>query len=140
MLVAATALALALLIDTRAGNAQTAAETDTTLDTLFGSHEPYRAFLETLKTAVGEGNKQAVAAMVAFPLHAHVGGKSLKINDAAHFIAAYDTIVTPELRQAIARQDYATLFANWQGVSVGNGQVWFSAGPGGAVKITAINL
>lgn len=60
--------------------------------------------------------------------------------DAAQFLAAYDKIVTAKVRNAITAQRYATLFANWQGVMIGDGEVWFSGvGDGNTVRITAIN-
>jgi len=81
-----------------------------------------------------------MAAMVDYPFQARIGSKAVKLRDAAHFVADYDKIVTTKVKQAIANQSYATLFANWQGVSIGDGEVWFSGiGDGDTVKITAIN-
>ncbi|MEW5716956.1 hypothetical protein AB1462_32420, partial [Pseudomonas sp. SB113] len=65
---------------------------------------------------------------------------AVKLRDAAHFVADFDKIVTSKVKQAIAGQTYATLFANWQGVMIGDGELWFSGvGDGNVVKITAIN-
>lgn len=120
--------------------AQTSVETNKTLDTLFGSHAPYQQFLGKLQEAAGAGDKQTVASMVDYPFRARINGKAVKLNDAAHFIADYDKIITDKVKQAIAKQTYATLFANWQGVSIGDGEVWFSGmGNGNSIKITAIN-
>ncbi len=121
-------------------HAQTAAEVDASLDALFGAHAPYRQFFDALQKAVGAGDKAAVAALVDYPFQARIAGKAVKLRDAAHFIADYDKIVTPKVKQAVAGQTYATLFANWQGVMIGDGEVWFSGvGKDNAVKITAIN-
>lgn len=120
--------------------AQTTSETNKTLDTLFGSHAPYQQFFDKLQKAVGAGDKQTVASMVDYPFRARIGSKAVKLNDAAHFVADYDKIITAKVKQAIAKQTYPTLFANWQGVSIGDGEVWFSGvGDGNTVKITAIN-
>jgi large exoprotein involved in heme utilization and adhesion len=55
-------------------------------------------------------------------------------------VADYDKIITTKVKRAVANQSYATLFANWQGVSIGDGEVWFSGvGDRNAVRITAIN-
>jgi hypothetical protein len=49
------------------------------------------------------------------------------------------------VKGAVAKQTYATLFANWQGVSIGDGEIWFSgicsneACKQQTVRITAIN-
>lgn len=120
--------------------AQTKAEVDASLDALFGNHQAYHAFFDALKKAVEANDKAAVAAMVDYPFQARINGKAVKLRDPAHFIADYDKIVTAKVKDAVARQTYATLFANWQGVMVGDGEVWFSGvGDGNVIKITAIN-
>lgn len=120
--------------------AQTAADTNQSLDALFGNHAPYQQFFDKLHKAVGTSDKQTVASMVDYPFRARIGGKAVKINDAAHFLADYDKIITAKVKQAVAKQTYPTLFANWQGVSIGDGEVWFSGvGDGNTIKITAIN-
>src|SRR5690606_13007889 len=120
--------------------AQTKADVDASLDALFGNHQPYHTFFDALKKAVAADDKAAVAAMVDYPFQARINGKAVKLRDKAHFIADYDKIVTAKIKEAVARQTYATLFANWQGVMIGDGEVWFSGvGDGNAIKITAIN-
>jgi hypothetical protein len=138
ILIASAAVIILAVGGSRTAQAQTVADMNSTLDTLFGNHEPYREFLETLKKAVGENDRRGVSAMVAYPFRARIGGKAVKINDAAHFIAEYDAIITARVKQAVMGQAYAALFANWHGVSIGNGEIWFS-GTGRPVKITAIN-
>lgn len=132
-------LALALMVPTAVA-AQTKADVDATLDSLFGSHQPYHAFFDALKKAVAADDKTSVAAMIDYPFQARINGKAVKLRDAAHFIADYDKIVTHKIKQAVAAQTYETLFANWQGVMIGDGEVWFSGvGEKNLVKITAIN-
>ncbi len=43
------------------------------------------------------------------------------------------------MKDAIAAQTYETLFANWQGVMIGNGELWFSGVEPPVVRIIAIN-
>lgn len=120
--------------------AQTAADTDAALDAAFGSHEPYRHFLETLQKAVAADDRKAVAAMIDYPFQARINDKATKLRDSAHFITDYEKIMTPKVKQAVAKQTYATLFANWQGVMIGDGEVWFSGiGNTEKIKVTAIN-
>ncbi|MCW8060438.1 hypothetical protein [Agrobacterium tumefaciens] len=139
VLIAATAALLSSGIPGSAA-AQSAAETNQALDALFGSHAPYQQFFEKLQKAIATSDKQAVASMVDYPFRARIAGKAIKINDAAHFLADYDKIITAKVKQAILKQTYPTLFANWQGVSIGDGEVWFSGvGDGNTIRITAIN-
>lgn len=131
---------IAILALTGTAHSQTASSVNSTLDTLFGSHAPYQKFFDTLKKAVAEDDRQAIAALVDYPINVRINGKSTKINDTKHFVAVYDQIVTDKVKQAIAKQTYATLFANAEGVSIGDGEIWFSGlGDGSTVRITAIN-
>jgi hypothetical protein len=125
--------------------AQSATEVNGKLDTLFGSHTPYQTFFDRLKKAIGSDDRAAVAAMVDYPFHARIRGKALKIKDASQFIADYDQIMTGKVKTAVAKQTYATLFANAQGIMIGDGEVWFSGICGDdsckqqTIKVIAIN-
>jgi len=140
-------IALGLISAIGAGSAfaQTDADMNSNLDSLFDSHAPYQAFFAKLKKAVSTDDKATVAAMVDYPFQAHIKGKAQKIKDAGQFTAAYDQIVTDKIKAAVAKQTYAKLFANAQGVMIGNGEVWFSGVCSDnsckqqTVKVTAIN-
>jgi hypothetical protein len=128
------------LIGASPAAAQSAADVDASLDGLYGDHKPYRQFFTHFQKAVADNDKAAVAAMIDYPFQARIKGKATKLRDAAHFVADYDLIVTAKVRHAVANQSYANLFANWQGVMIGDGEVWFSGvGDNNVVKITAIN-
>ncbi|ASV88441.1 hypothetical protein CES85_3683 (plasmid) [Ochrobactrum quorumnocens] len=137
MLVCVALISLTTVAPVRA---QTTAETNQNLDALFGNHEPYQHFFLKLQKAIKAEDKQAVASMIDYPFRARIGGKAVKVKDAAHFAADYDKIITPKVKQTVLDQTYPALFANWQGVSIGDGEVWFSGvGDQNDVKITAIN-
>jgi hypothetical protein len=106
--------------------AQTAAEVNSNLDSLFGDHKPYEQFFTKLKKAIAEGDKETVASLVDYPFKARISGKVVTIRDAAHIAADYDKVITAKVKDAVAKQTYATLFANWQGVMIGDGEVWFN--------------
>ena len=115
-------------------------EVNASLDAMFGEHQSYHTFFTDLKKAVGGGHKNDVAAMVDYPFLARIDGKAVKIRDAAHFVADYDKVVTAQVVSALHAQAYEDLFVNWQGVMVGDGEIWFAeVGDSGQVKITAIN-
>jgi|HigsolmetaAR201D_1030396.scaffolds.fasta_scaffold00149_24 hypothetical protein len=129
-----------LAADPNAALAQTAADMDKTLAELYGVSAPYHEFFEKLQKAVQADDRQAVASMVEYPFAAHVNGKAVKIRDAKHFVDDYTKIITPKVKEAILGQRYADLFANWQGVMIGDGEVWFSGiDDKNTVRIIAIN-
>jgi len=120
--------------------AQTVAEVDARLDALFGTHAPYKSFFGILQHAVAADDRQAVAGLVDYPLRTRIDGKAVTIKDASQFVARYDDIVTAKIKRAVAEQSYAGLFANAQGVSIGDGGLWFSGiGKADIVRIIAIN-
>jgi hypothetical protein len=125
--------------------AQSPADTDARLDVLFGSHPPYEKFLGTLKESIADKNWVAVAALVAYPIKINAAGHRMRIASPEAFLKHKDRILTAKVIDAIDRQHYAALFANANGVMIGDGEVWFSgicqdptcAMP--VIKITAIN-
>lgn len=119
-----TALFIGLVSVTTAG-AQSAKEMNQRLDELFGAHAPYHEFFEELKKAVTGNDKEAVASMVNYPFNARINDKAVTIRDTAHFVADYDKVFTAKVKKAVSNQSYPNLFANWQGVMIGDGEVWF---------------
>lgn len=125
--------------------AQTATEVNAALDDLYGEHAPYQEFFEKLKKAVAENKKNTIASMVDYPFQARINDKIVTIKDAAHFEADYDKVFTAKVKKAVAGQTYGNLFANWQGVMIGDGEIWFSGICSDdtcnhmKVRITAIN-
>lgn len=125
--------------------ARSAEEMNATLDDLYGDHAPYHAFFEKLKKAVAENDKKAVASMVDYPFMARIDDRAVTIRDAAHFVADYDKVFTTKVKRAVSNQTYPSLFANWQGIMIGDGEVWFSgicsdeSCKQQAVKIIAVN-
>lgn len=120
--------------------AQTAAEVDARLDTLFGAHVPYKSFFAALQHAVAADDRHTVAGLVDYPLRTRIGGKAVTIKDPSQFVAHYDDLVTAKLKRAVAEQSYASLSANAQGVSIGDGNLWFSGiGKSDVVRVIAIN-
>ncbi|MCW5580816.1 MAG: hypothetical protein KIS72_05720, partial [Luteimonas sp.] len=102
----------------------TDADVDLALDNLHGNHKPFRDAFDRLKQGLAAGDKAAVAALVVYPLEVTIDGKKRKIANAGQFTDAWDKIVTAEVAQAVARQEYRDAFVNWQGLMVGEGEVW----------------
>lgn len=106
--------------------AQSDEETRARLDALFDAHQPYEAFLTRLKDAVAAGDRRSVAAMIAYPLQTRIAGLPVTLAAPEDVVRRYDQLFTPPVVAALERQTFATLFANAQGVMVGDGEVWFS--------------
>lgn len=128
-----------------ASRAQSDEQVDRRLETLFGEAQPYREFFIALKQALAAGDRQAVADMVEYPLRTRIAGKPATIPAPDAFLAHYDELMTPAVSAAVEKQRYGELFANSQGVMIGDGKVWFSGICGDpqcttqTVRIIAIN-
>jgi hypothetical protein len=96
------------------------------LDQLYGSHEPYRKFLQDLQHAVAGHNREQIAAMISYPLKTHIGGQAVELANPRHFLAHFDELLPQSSLDAITAQTFAGLFANSRGVMIGSGEVWFS--------------
>lgn len=105
--------------------AQTADDVNEQLDLVFGEHERMADAFAALQTAVKEGDAEAVAALVAYPLVVNVGPRR-EIASPEEFVAAYDKIMTKEIVDAVTEQAYEKLLVNDDGMMFGNGQVWIS--------------
>lgn len=125
--------------------AQSDKEMNAQLDELFGQHEVYHMFFIDLKKAVSAGDKMAIAAMVDYPITVSIGGKDVRIKSGKDFVSHYDHIFSDKIVTAIEKQTYAALFANDQGIMIGDGEVWINGNcldhdcKKQAVKIITIN-
>ena len=99
-----------------------------------------RAFLASLKVALAGADRQKVAAMVQYPLSANAGKTHRVIRDSAEFVKDYDRLFTAAVLRAVKNQVPECLFANWQGVMIGSGEVWFEEQTNGSMKIKTINI
>ena len=63
------------------------------------------AFLRELRTAARNGDRNAVAAKIQFPIVVTMAGLRIPFRDAAAFLERYDDIFTPDLIETIARGD-----------------------------------
>jgi len=83
------------------------------------------SFFRDLRLAVQHDDHAAVAAFIRFPLLVNDRAGHTEVRDAQAFLAQYATIMTPNVRNAVLAQSPDSLFANWQGVMIGRGQIWF---------------
>lgn len=96
------------------------------IDKLLGDHVRYEAVIEAYQKAVTDGDKAAVAALVAYPLKVDFRGSKVMIRDPAAFVRDYDRIVTPGIARAVERQKYSQLMVSSRGVAFGIGETWIN--------------
>jgi hypothetical protein len=119
-------LMLALCLSIAPALAQTDADTDAAIDSNLGDHALYRAAFDAIQKAVADDDKAGFAEWVSYPITVTADGEEMSISEAAQFVEHYDNILTDEIKTAINDQAWANLFANYQGVMFGNGQVWLN--------------
>lgn len=104
-----------------------------------------KAFLEALREAVAEDDRARVAEMIAYPLTVTLDGETVTLSDAEALQARYEAVFAPTIREALHQQQLAELFANYQGVRLGQGELWIGGvypdegSDAYEVKIIAIN-
>jgi hypothetical protein len=80
-------------------------------------------FLQRLKRAVRDSDANAVWHLTQFPLT--INGKPGPKN-ALELARQFTEIYTERVRAAVLGQTVDGLFANWPGLIIGHGEVWFS--------------
>jgi len=63
-----------------------------------------------------------------------------RVQSSSQFLVDYDRLFTSSIRNAIEKQRPGCLFANWQGVMIGDGEVWFEERSNGNMKIKTLNI
>lgn len=96
------------------------------INSLLGDAEKYESVFNDLQRGVAAGDRATVAGLMRYPVRVSIAGKSQKVADAAAFQRDYDKIVTPSLAKLIGEQKFDQLFVNWQGVMLGQGEVWIN--------------
>lgn len=101
-------------------------EVDQSIDSVLGDHAGYRKTYEGFKAAVAAHDAKTAAEYVRFPMTVKVKGKKLALKSSRDFIAEYDQFMTPAITSALLKSRYGDLFVNYQGIMVGDGQVWIN--------------
>jgi len=97
-------------------------------------------FFLHLQQAVRNNQRAKVAAMMSYPISVRVRSRKVKLRAKADLLKRYDFVFNKKVKHALAAQKIPDLFANWQGIMIGNGELWFNQMPvSHNFKITAIN-
>lgn len=106
--------------------AQTAADTDATINTVLGDHQKYREAFDAIQAAVADGDTATLAEYIPYGTPIFVHGGERVFDSEAEFTASYDEIFTPEIVDTVAAQTWETLFVNAEGLMFGVGEVWLN--------------
>lgn len=76
--------------------------------------------------------------MILYPIRVQIDNQKVIIRDKEDFDENYDYIFNSTVVSAIKNVDYNDLYSNYQGIMIGNGEVWMSKVED-EMKIIAIN-
>jgi hypothetical protein len=87
--------------------------------------DPTPAFIAELQTAIRDDNKDWLAGHLHLPVN-YFGETKQIIRSKDWFLKHYATVIGPELKANILKQDPEKYFKNYQGVMVGDGgrNIW----------------
>jgi hypothetical protein len=78
--------------------------------------------------------------MIGYPVTVVLNGHQITFADPAQLSGSYDLVFNSNVRHAVIQQDPSRLRANWRGLIVGDGEVWFAIeDSSNKFKVTAIN-
>jgi hypothetical protein len=97
------------------------------------------AFLANFQKAVADDDAAEVAAMGRYPAEVVINKKRRKVKTRDEMQKLYPEIFTPCLKRVIAATRSEDLFANYQGVMLGGGAVWFGLQGNRRVSFYTIN-
>lgn len=100
-------------------------ESDRFLDAGVGHQADVERFLSTLKATIGSNDRNAVAALINFPVQVGYLGGGGKMIDKSDFSAYYDSIFSTSTEQLLANASVNDLYVSDDGVAIGCGQIWF---------------
>ncbi|HVF57533.1 MAG TPA: hypothetical protein VM934_15365 [Pyrinomonadaceae bacterium] len=97
-------------------------------------------FLADLQEAVAQDDRARVASMLSYPLTLHSGKRRTVLRRKSDLLKKYGVVFNRKVKDALAKQKASELFANWQGVMIGDGAIWFGeVGGAGQLKVVAVN-
>ncbi|MGB7251182.1 MAG: hypothetical protein WBC73_19770 [Phormidesmis sp.] len=98
-----------------------------------------KEFVAQIRAAGVAGDRNTIVNLVHYPFTTYAAGEPLNTyRTPDELLADFDQVVTAPVITAMANADYGSLFVNYQGAMIGDGEVWFSQFDDG-IKIKAIN-
>jgi hypothetical protein len=85
-----------------------------------------KTFFEQIRTAVLADDVEWFSEAVHYPIVLRPSNGEIKINNKKDFKKHATLVFTTLLKSTLQNQSPDSLFKNWQGVMIGNGEIWFS--------------
>lgn len=105
----------------------------------FDDDKIVETFVSKFKEAVIKKDKETVASMILYPIKATFKDRAVIIHSEKEFLKLYDDVFDKELYNKIVKADTNNMWSNYQGVMIGDGDVWFSE-RGNDIKISAVGV
>ncbi len=106
----------------------------------FDADSQFVAFYHQFQRAVRNDDSLFISTLLQYPTQATLNiRKPLKLKNPRAFLQHYREIFDDRLKELILSQPPDNFFANYQGVMIGNGQIWFTVLEGGKITIPTIN-
>ena len=103
------------------------------------SPEDVRKFLRELQAAVSSNDRSVIVGLVRVPFTTYSHGHSVRQYKTRNaLLRDFDKVFTVRVLKAIREARLETLFVNWHGVMIGDGEVWFDRDKDG-IRIKAVN-
>jgi len=89
------------------------------------SREQAEEFVEEFLYALQSDNRKWMVRHVSYPCVLKVKDAEIRIEDEEDFVSYYDDIFTAQYIEQLRQWGEDGLWANWQGITLGNGNIWF---------------
>ena len=86
-------------------------------------------------SAIADEDRESVAQMIEYPIWAYIDGERKQTLNQDEFLINYDKIFTDKFKTFLAGTRPHHMFANWEGVMLGRGEIWFNSNG----KVVVIN-
>lgn len=94
----------------------------------YGTEESIENFMKRVKTAILTKDKQWLANNIHYPIKVHLEGTNeILIKGKNQLLENYDAIFYPAFVEKIKSLCTCNLFNNWQGIMLGDGQIWIES-------------
>jgi len=83
------------------------------------------AFFGRIQTALKNDDRQALASLIHYPLLTSLNRKKTRIHSRRELLSHFDDVFDIGVRCAISNATSKDVWGNWQGFTIGGGDVWF---------------